>query len=114
VDLDKKTSAEVARLGEAIAAVARAGLALPGTVTQRHTRCGKEGCRCMADPPVLHGPYWSWTRKVNTKTTTRYLSDEQMADYRAFFENAKALRDLVAELEALSLEAIERDRRWTR
>jgi hypothetical protein len=114
VDLDKKTSAEVARLGEAIAAVARSGLALPGTVTHRHTRCGKEGCRCMADPPVLHGPYWSWTRKVNTKTTTRYLSDEQMADYRAFFENAKALRDLVAELEALSLDAIERDRRWTR
>ena len=65
----------------------------------------------MADPPVLHGPYWSWTCKVHTKTTTRYLSDEQMADYRAFFENAKALRELVAELEALNLEAIERDPR---
>lgn len=114
MDLDEETAAEVARLGEAIAAVARSGLALPGTLTHRQTRCGRPGCRCGADPPVLHGPYWSWTRKVHTKTVTRYLSEEQIAEYQAYFDHAKQLRSLLAELESLSLAAIEADPRWER
>ena len=31
-------------------------------------------------------------RKINNKTVTRYLSDEEVADYEAFFDNAKRLR----------------------
>ena len=107
VQLDKETKTEVARLGKEMAGVVRAGLALPGTLTLRHTRCGRAGCRCGADPPLLHGPYWSWTRKVNNKTQTRYLSDEEVDDYQAFFDNAKRLRALLAEIEALSLSVIE-------
>ena len=95
--LDKETRAEVSRLATEMAGVARSGPALPGTLTQRHTRCGREGCRCGADPPQLHGPYWSWTRKVNNKTVTRYLSDQEVADYERFFDNAKRLRTLLAE-----------------
>ena len=105
--LDKETRAEVSRLATEMAGVARSGPALPGTLTQRHTRCGREGCRCGADPPQLHGPYWSWTRKVNNKTVTRYLSDQEVADYERFFDNAKRLRTLLAELEALGLSVIE-------
>jgi len=107
VQLDRETKDEVARLGKEIAAVARSGLALPGTLTQRRTRCGRAGCRCTADPPMLHGPYWSWTRKVDAKTVTRYLSDAEVSDYQAFFENAKRLRVLIADLEALSLSVVE-------
>ena len=107
MQLDKETKTEVARLGKEMAGVVRAGLALPGTLTLRHTRCGRAGCRCGADPPLLHGPYWSWTRKVNNKTQTRYLSDEEVDDYQAFFDNAKRLRALLAEIEALSLSVIE-------
>ncbi len=106
MQLDQATKTEVARLGKEIAAAARAGLALPGTLTHRHTRCGRSGCRCVADPPVLHGPYWSWTRKVDNKTVTRYLSDDEVGDYAAFFDNAKRLRALLAELEALSLTVV--------
>jgi hypothetical protein len=107
VDLDKTTRAEVARLSEEMAQVAGAGLALPGTLTQRHTRCGRPGCRCGADPPRLHGPYWSWTRKVDNKTQTRYLSEDEVGDYAVFFDNAKRLRALLAELETLSLAVVE-------
>ena len=107
VQLDKATRAEVARLSREIAVAARAGLALPGTLTHRRMRCGRAGCRCRADPPVLHGPYWSWTRKIESKTVTRYLSDDEITDYRAFFDNAKQLRSLIAQLEALSLSVIE-------
>lgn len=107
MQLDKATRAEFARLSNEIAAAARAGLALPGALTHRRTRCGKAGCRCTADPPVLHGPYWSWTRKIENKTVTRYLSDAEVADYQVFFENAKQLRVLLSELEALSLAVVE-------
>ena len=63
----------------------------------------------MADPPVLHGPYWSWTRKVGAKTVTRYLSEEEVGEYQAYFDNAKRLRTLIAELEALSLAVVQQD-----
>jgi hypothetical protein len=68
----------------------------------------------MADPPRLHGPYWSWTRKVANKTVTRYLSDEQWADYQSWFDNARRLRALVAELEAVCLQVVEADPRSAR
>jgi hypothetical protein len=88
----------------AIAAeLASLGLALPGTLIQRHVRCGKPGCRCHADPPVLHGPYWQWTRKVAGKTVTRLVPDEQLDDYQQWLDNHRRLRALVTELEALTL-----------
>lgn len=88
------------------------GFALPGTVLERHIRCGKPGCRCSADPPRLHGPYYQWTRKVAGKTETRLLSAAQMARYRSWFENARRLRTLTTGLEALSLEVAESAEDW--
>jgi uncharacterized protein DUF6788 len=95
------------------AELAKVGPALPGTVIQRFTRCGRPGCRCMADPPRPHGPYWSWTRKIGNKTVTRYLSDEQWADYQPWFDNARRARALLAQLEAATLAAVEADPRST-
>ncbi|MHB8295661.1 MAG: DUF6788 family protein [Acidimicrobiales bacterium] len=51
-----------------------AGFALPGTLLERRTTCGKVGCRCVPDPPQPHGPFYQWTRKVGGKTVTRRLS----------------------------------------
>lgn len=90
------------------------GFALPGSVSVRHYRCGKGNCACHSDPPKLHGPSVQWTRKLNNKTVNRVLSEELWADYRPWFEAARALRALVAELEALSLEIFEADDRWNR
>ena len=88
--------------------------ALPGTVGDRMTRCGRPNCRCHADPPRLHGPYHQWTRKKNGKTATRILTDDQLDDYAPWFDNHRRLRELVAELEALSLAIAEADPRWNR
>ena len=96
------------------AELASLGLALPGTLIERHVRCGKPGCRCHADPPVLHGPYWQWTRKVAGKTITRLISDEQLDDYRQWLDNDRKLRALVAELEALTLTIADADPRGKR
>jgi len=84
---------------------------LPGSVVVRHMRCGKAGCACAADPPALHGPYNQWTRTEDGKTVTRYLSDEQLARYQSWFDNARRLKDLVAKLEIASVHAIEAERR---
>jgi hypothetical protein len=99
VRADPDARAQARRISDAIA---KLGFVLPGTLTQRRTRCGRPGCHCHADPPQLHGPYWWWTRKVNAKTTTRLLTDEQAADYQPWFANARRARELLAELEAQS------------
>jgi hypothetical protein len=88
------------------------GFVLPGSVTTRTPRCGKRNCRCHADPPALHGPYISWTRKVAGKTVTRVLTDEQLRDYQPWFDNARRLNELTAELQALSLQIVDHDPRW--
>ena len=88
--------------------------ALPGTLADRMTRCGYLGCRCRADPPRRHGPYHQWTRRKNGKTATRILTDEQLADYGPWFANHRRLRELIAELEELSLAIAEADPRWNR
>jgi len=80
---------------------------LPGSVIVRHMRCGKRRCACKADPPTLHGPYIQWTRTVNGKTVTRFLTEEQLVRYQPWFDNAKRVKDLLAKLQIASLHAVE-------
>lgn len=89
-----------ARISAEIAAL---GPPLPGSLVERRTRCGNRGCRCHADPPQLHGPYLTWTRKVDNKTVTRTLNPDQAERLRPLIDNARRLRELVAELETLAL-----------
>ncbi len=86
--------------------------ALPGSVVVRHMRCGKRRCACKGDPPALHGPYIQWTRSVNGKTVTRFLSEEQLERYQAWFDNARRLKDLVAKLEIATVHAVEQTEGW--
>ena len=95
-----------------IAAIARTGMVLPGSITQRRTRSGPPNCGCHADPPWLHGPYWQWTRKVAAKTICRWLSADQHHVYQAWIDNDRRLRKLLARLEALGTAALEADPRW--
>ena len=88
---------------------AAAGPALPGTLTVRSYACGKPRCRCHADPPLLHGPYAEWTRKIAGKTVTRRLTDAELAAWQPLFDNARKIRELVAELQELTLQAIGAD-----
>jgi hypothetical protein len=80
---------------------------LPGSVVVRRMRCGKRNCACKADPPALHGPYIQWTRTDGGKTVTRLLTEEQLARYQPWFDNARQLKDIIAKLEIASLHAIE-------
>ena len=106
---DRRTHAKIAA---AIAAAAQ-GHALAGTLLERYTRCNKPGCRCIADPPQLHGPYYQWTRKIDGKTKTVLLTTQQVESYKPWFDNAQQLRTLTAKLEALSLEIANNTEGWT-
>ena len=99
--------AEAEKIAAELAAIARSGMVLPGSISERRTRCGRRNCGCHADPPRLHGPYWQWTRKIAAKTICRWLSADQHGDYQAWIDNDRRLRELLARLEALGTAAFE-------
>ena len=79
----------------------------PGNLSQQYTVCGKPTCRCAADPPQKHGPYYQlgWTR--NRKSTTRFVRRSDLATVRRQLKNYAALQSLVDEWIALSIELCE-------
>ena len=80
---------------------------LRGTILKRHMACGRKGCRCMGDPPVLHGPYYNWTRKVSGKTVTVRLSEEEASILQEWAENARKYDEVVSRMVKITLEAVE-------
>jgi hypothetical protein len=100
------------RLNELQAQLAEIAYVLPGTINIAMNRCGKPSCACHADPPRLHGPYITWTRKVKGKTVTRRLTADQLERYKPWFENNRRLRQLISELETLSLQTAEQAEGW--
>lgn len=113
VGLTPEQRAETRSIAAELAAIARSGRVLPGTITKRRTRCGNPRCRCMADPPEPHGPYYQWTRKVTAKTVGRWLGSDQAAEYDQWVDNHRRMRVLLARLEAIGVDALEADPRNT-
>lgn len=83
------------------------GFAIAGTVTERHTVCGKANCHCHAEPPQRHGPYHQYSRKVAGKTTSRLLTAEQADQYRQWIANRRTLDEITAAIDHLSHQAAE-------
>jgi len=104
----RPTPQEQARKAALITELDRGGWFLRGSLLQVANRCGKPNCRCKADPPQLHGPYWQWTRKVQGKTVSVRLTDAQAELVRAWISNSKAFDQRLAELEHLSRQVTDR------
>jgi len=100
------------RRRELVAEINNLGFVLPGSLNVVMNRCGKPSCRCHANPPKLHGPYLTWTRKVSGKTVTRRLTNEQADRYRPWLAADRRLRELVTDLETLSLTIAEQTEGW--
>lgn len=107
--MSSKQERQLARLGarayEKAQELSEVGFLMRGSILERFSRCGSPGCGCHDDPLRLHGPYWQWTAKVNGKTVTRNLSEEQVKRYREWMDNAHRVDAIVSELFELSAQA---------
>lgn len=109
-DSDPLSSKLRARLTRCKQQLAKIDIALHGSVTERWMPCGKEGCRCQADPPQLHGPYYQWTAKIDGRTKTLRLKPDEVEEFRTWIAKGRRLDAIVRQWRSLSLEAVERDR----
>ena len=85
--------------------LAEVGFISPGSLVVRETSCGKPGCRCQADPPQRHGPYYQWSRAIAGRTLSRRLDAAQADLYRSWIANRRRLDAIVTEMEELSAQA---------
>jgi hypothetical protein len=87
------------------AELATVGFISPGSVVSRYTSCGKPGCRCQADPPQRHGPYYQWSRAVAGKTVSRRLTEADAELYQSWIANRRRIEGLIAQMEQTSAAA---------
>jgi len=82
--------------------ITEVGFIRSGSVAPRFNYCGKPNCRCHADPPQPHGPYWQWTAKVDGKTVNRRLTSQQAERYQEWIGNDRKLRALIDDLRTVA------------
>jgi hypothetical protein len=83
------------------------GFISTGSVMKVYKTCGNPGCRCHKDKSKRHGPYNIWTRKVDSKTVTRTLNDEQAKIARKCIDNMRKLEKILDQMKDLSVQYIE-------
>lgn len=85
-------------------AIVRLGDLRPGKLSQQYNVCGKADCRCKADPPQKHGPYYqlSFTRKG--KSSTQFVREEDLAVVRLQLRNYQRLQELIDRWITLGME----------
>jgi alkanesulfonate monooxygenase SsuD/methylene tetrahydromethanopterin reductase-like flavin-dependent oxidoreductase (luciferase family) len=93
------------RYRELLGELSEIGFIRSGSVAPRYNYCGKANCRCHADPPQPHGPYFQWTAKVGGKTVNRRLSAREAELYQEWIGNDRRLRALIEELRAVAEQA---------
>jgi hypothetical protein len=67
----------------------------PGSLSTQYNVCGSPGCRCKADPPRKHGPYYqvSFTRKG--KSSSKFVRKEDLPAIRRELKNYENMKMLV-------------------
>jgi hypothetical protein len=93
------------RYRQLAAQLADIGLISSGSITRRYTRCTTPGCKCRAEPPQPHGPYWQWTRKIDGKTVTRRLTPAEAKLYREWIDNDRRMRRLIDQMRNVAAKA---------
>jgi uncharacterized protein YukE len=84
--------------------IARLGELRPGALSQQYNVCGNPKCRCKANPPMKHGPYYQLSYTWRGKSTTRFVRKENLAQVKQQVRNYRRLTKLVDRWVALSME----------
>jgi hypothetical protein len=104
---DERLAEYEQRYHELAAEIADIGLIHAGSLTRRYTRCATPGCKCHADPPQPHGPYYQWSAKVNGKTVTRRLNETEAELYQEWIDNDRQLRAVIGQMRQIAAKATE-------
>ena len=107
--------------------IAELGDLRPGALSKQYNICGTPNCRCKADPPVKHGPYYQISFTRHGKSSSQFVREDDLVEVQQQLDNYRLLRDLVDEWVTLSAQlsslrlrekrnapAIERKRRKSR
>jgi len=100
--MSKIRCADEERYEELKRSIAELGFFRYGSLVRRFMPCGKAGCRCQASPPMLHGPYYQWTRKVGGKTVTVRLTRQQAKLLESWIANGRRLDRTLAHMARVS------------
>ena len=73
-------------------------MAIPGSIQITYLRCGKKNCHCHQAEEQGHGPYYLWYRRVDGKTTTQSIAEEDVQSYRMWIGNREKLEALFQEI----------------
>ena len=76
----------------------------PGALSKQYNICGNPTCRCKADPPLKHGPYYQVSFTRHGKSSSVFVRDEDVDEVQQQLENYRQLRELVDEWITLSAE----------
>ena len=74
----------------------------PGALSKQYNICGNPNCRCKANPPVKHGPYYQISFTWHGKSSNTFVREEDLDDVQQQLENYRLLRQLVDEWITLS------------
>ena len=90
--------------------LAQLGPLRPGHLSQQYNVCGTPGCRCKADPPRKHGPYYQLSYTWQSRSHSEFVRLENLAAIRQQLANYERLRALVDEWIGLGLNAAQLQR----
>jgi hypothetical protein len=102
--MNRRQQVLAARIDQLKQAVVGLGDLRPGKLSQQYNVCGKAECRCKADPPQKHGPYYQLSFTRNGKSSSQFVRQEDLAVVRQQLRNYQRLRELVDRWIALGME----------
>jgi len=98
------------RIAEIKAQLVALGPLRPGHLSQQYNVCGTPGCRCKANPPRKHGPYYQLSYTWRGKSHTEFVRPENLPALRQQLLNYERLRNLLDEWIALGINAAQLQR----
>jgi len=68
-----------------------------GSLSEQFNVCGSPNCKCKADPPQKHGPYYQLSCTRKGKHTTRFVRKRHVQAVKQQVKNYQLFKELVDE-----------------
>ena len=80
------------------------GALRPGSLSMQYNVCSCPSCKCRADPPQKHGPYYQVSSTRKGRGSTKYVKEEDVPTIREQLQNYKRMKELVDRWVELSVQ----------